>query len=171
MITLPLGAFPRNARSIFISYVAPRISKSVITKAIQNSWGIPSGVKIEWPEEDSADHHMDEEYGAAAAGAGAEQGEDGAEQGEDGAEQDEQDGVDEQEDGGEAAAAAAGDWQYGHERVRKWGGRAYVTMDTWYRTPIAREARLALLRKEMVKLNMPNGFYFKCFILIDRHGI
>jgi hypothetical protein len=131
LVTLPLGAFPKNAPSIFISYVAPKLTKSFITKAIQDMWGIPSSVKIEWPSE--------EEEEAAAAGA-ADEGEVGED-----------------------------DWVT--ESKKKKGGRAYVTMDTWYRTPIAREARLGLLRSEMVKLQLSNGYYFKCFILIDRHGI
>lgn len=131
LITLPLGALPRNAPSIFINYVSPRVTKAAIMRAIQDTWGIPSQIKLEFPEGESE---------AAGGGGGAQ----------------------DMELEGDVRDTAA---------RREIGGKAYVTMDTWYKTPIAREARLGLLRKEMIKLHLSNGFYFKCFILIDRHGI
>jgi hypothetical protein len=118
LITLPVGAFPLSAPSIFISFVSPKTSKAHIAKAIQQHWGIPSNIKIDWPEDGN-------------------------------------DGNDDTDEAGER---------------KTYGGKAYITMNTWYRTPTAREARLALLRKELVKLNLNDGYYFKCFILIDRHG-
>lgn len=127
LVTLPLGALPRNAPSIFISFVSPKVTKSAIMRAIQDTWGIPGQIKLEFPE------------GAA--------------------------------EGGTATADAEEDGGAGGEQKREIGGKAYVTMDTWYKTPIAREARLGLLRKQMVKLHMSSGYYFKCFILIDRHGM